>query len=135
MKKRRFYKKKKPLERVSLVGMVRDVFRRDHSVSRVVQGVRKPEQSRYQPPRYHGGNGTYRDGFPEHSREVVLKVDVPGFGVREIDVREEALTVNDRIRVTERFVHQLREKLLGAKIKVVTTRYESHVVDSDDLIL
>lgn len=135
MKKRKFYKKKTLVERGSMVGKVLDVVRNESSAASLVQGVKKNEQCRYQPPLYHGSNGTYRVGFPQHQREVLVVVDVRGLGKRQIDIRNDALKVNGRERVTDRFVEQLREKLIGTELKVVATRYESYVVDTNDLVL
>lgn len=69
-----------------------------------------------------GGNGTYRLGYPETFKELnidFLKIGDIGWGT--IDVRVLALLVNNRKSITEKFVRDLRSKILNKKINIILT--------------
>jgi hypothetical protein len=87
------------------------------SLTRVVSGIKKGCTVPFGVT--CGGNGTYRLGYPEFDRDLVLRFrrnDVVGWG--NIEVRDFALELNDRSKITNRFVDDLRNNLIGKEIVV-----------------
>lgn len=66
-----------------------------------------------------GGNGTYRIGYPEVIKDLNIyfrRIDDIGWGA--IDVRDVALSVNNRSKVTSKFVSEIGDNIVGKIIKV-----------------
>jgi len=66
-----------------------------------------------------GGYGTYRVGYPEVIRELNIhfrRVDDIGWGT--IDVRDLALEINKRSKITKRFIENLKNKLVGQIVTI-----------------
>lgn len=102
------------------------------TLTRIVQGIKKGEG----PPPFTttGGNGTYRYGYPEQYKELVisfLRTDDIGWG--SILARDLALRVNGRERFTDSFEAALRHKLNGKKVSLVRRKGEWHFQDSGAL--
>lgn len=87
------------------------------SLTRTVSGIKKGMP----PPPYAtaGGHGTYRIGYPEVTRELNIafrRIDDIGWGT--IEVRDIVLEINDREKITDKFVEALKNHLAGKIIKV-----------------
>jgi hypothetical protein len=66
-----------------------------------------------------GGFGTYRIGYPETHRDLKLKFrKISGVGWGEIEIRNLALSLNGRSKITANFVEKLNIKLKNQKIKI-----------------
>jgi hypothetical protein len=93
------------------------------TVSRTVQGIKKGESK----PIFAtaGGNGTYRLGYPETSRDLYLyfsRQDELGWGI--IEVRDLFLEVNNRSNITSKSINSLQLKLLNKTIKITSKNNE-----------
>lgn len=89
------------------------------SIIRIVNGVKQGQNPISIYPITAGSNGTYRAGYPEVFRTLFLdfkRKDRIGWG--NMDIREIALQVNDRSKVTPKFVQQLKDRLIGKEIIV-----------------
>lgn len=78
-----------------------------------------------------GGNGTYRLGYPEVSRELNIyfrRNDDIGWGT--IDVRELVLNVNDRSKITDKLIEFLKNKIVGKSIKIISIQNEWKLIDN-----
>lgn len=98
------------------------------TVSGIKQGMSKPFGVT------SGGNGTYRLGYPEVLRELNIyfrRIDDIGWGT--IDVREISLKINERSKITEKFIHTLRTKIIGKTVKIIPSRKNWSL--KDNLIL
>lgn len=81
-----------------------------------------------------GGNGTYRIGYPEVLREVNIyfrRIDDIGWGT--IDVRDLALTINNRSKITDKFIQTLKNQIVGKAIKVVQSKTNWSLKDNSIL--
>ena len=114
-------------------GNVMDVVSETTSIAHIVQGVSQSESRKYQEPYFFGGNGTYRKGYPEVDRHLFLNVKIAGLGNQRVDVREPALDVNGRERITERLIQQLKDKLLGKRVRFGGTNHAFEIYDPGDL--
>lgn len=84
------------------------------TVSGIKQGMSKPFGAT------SGGNGTYRLGYPEELRELNIyfrKINDIGWG--KIDVREISLNINERSKITEKFILTLKNKIIGKTVKIL----------------
>jgi cold shock CspA family protein len=100
---------------VKVTGVRYDV----ESISRIVQGIKKGEGK----PVFAtgGGNGTYRVGYPETTRELLIdyiRTDTIGWGT--IDMRKMVLHLNNRTNITESFVKKLAGQLTGKTVKLAS---------------
>lgn len=99
-----------------------------HTVSRTVQGIKKGEGAPFSATA--GGNGTYRLGYPEISRDLHLyfsRNDLQGWGL--IEVRNLFLQINDRSNITSKSIDSLQEKLLNKTIQIISNGNEWVLVD------
>lgn len=99
-----------------------------HTVSRTVSGIKKGESA----PIFAtaGGNGTYRLGYPETSRNLYLqfsRLDKQGWGL--IEVRNLFLEINDRSKITSKSIDSLQGKLLNKTIQITSNGKEWVLVD------
>ena len=99
-----------------------------HTVSRTVSGIKKDEGA---PPfTTAGGNGTYRLGYPETSRDLFLyfsRQDKQGWGM--IEVRDLFLEINERSKITSKSIDSLQEKLINKTIQITSNGTEWILVD------
>ncbi len=87
------------------------------SLTRIVSGINNGMSKPYGAT--VGGNGTYRIGYPEVLRELNIyfrRIDDIGWDT--IDIRDEALRVNNRKQITEKFVENLKNQLVGKSIQI-----------------
>lgn len=99
-----------------------------HTVSRTVSGIKKGEGA----PSFAtaGGNGTYRLGYPETSRDLFLyfsRQDKQGWGM--IEVRDLFLEINERSKITSKSIDSLKEKLINKTIQITSNGTEWILVD------
>ncbi|MGB5988748.1 MAG: hypothetical protein WBG43_03285 [Marinifilaceae bacterium] len=81
-----------------------------------------------------GGNGTYRVGYPEVLKELNIyfhRIDDIGWDV--IDVRELVLTINNRSKITDKFVTTLKKRLVGEIITIYPKNNEWFIDDNSIL--
>ncbi len=91
------------------------------SLTRTVSGIKKGASAPFGAT--VGGNGTYRIGYPEVLRELNIyfrRVDDIGWGT--VGVREIALNINHRSKITVKFTETLKTKLVGKTIKITPQR-------------
>lgn len=100
------------------------------SLSRCITGITKDKQKFYGSPGsgFFGGNGTYREGYPEEHRELLMTIRIEyekpnprlriPIGIQKVDVRELALSINGREKVTNAFVSNLRRLLIGKRVEL-----------------
>jgi hypothetical protein len=89
-----------------------------NSLTRIVSGIGKGTPAPTGATK--GGHGTYRIGYPEVSKELNIyfrRDDDIGWGT--INVRELALAINDRSKITDLFISMLRDKLVGIVLTIV----------------
>ena len=101
-----------------------------HTVSRTVQGIKKGEGAPFSATA--GGNGTFRLGYPETSRDLYLyfsRQDRQGWGL--IEVRDLFLQINDRSKITSKSIDSLQEKLLNKSIQITSNGNEWVLVDEN----
>lgn len=99
-----------------------------HTVSRTVQGIKKGEGAPFSATA--GGNGTYRLGYPETSRDLHLyfsRNDLQGWGL--IEVRNLFLQINDRSNITSKSIDLLQEKLLNKTTQIISNGNKWVLVD------
>jgi hypothetical protein len=66
-----------------------------------------------------GGNGTYRIGYPEMHRDLLLHFrKIGGAGWGDIEIRNLALNINNRQKITTNFVDSLKEKIVNKKMEI-----------------
>jgi hypothetical protein len=132
MSAKKFYRRR----RVTVFwGNVTDVVYETTSITQIVQGVSHSESRKFREPNFVGGNGTYRRGLPEVYRHLFLYVKIAGYGKQKVDVREPALDVNGRERITERLVQQLKDKCLGKRMRFLGTNHAFEIYDPGNLRL
>jgi len=81
-----------------------------------------------------GSNGTFRMGYPEYVRELNIhfrRIDDIGWGT--IDVRELALSINNRRSITNKFISTLKNKLVGKTVDMVLEKSQLMIKDSSIL--
>lgn len=103
-----------------------------HTVSRTVQGIKKGEGAPFFATA--GGNGTYRLGYPETSRDLYLyfaRQDKQGWGL--IEVRDLFLEINDRSKITSKSIDSLQGKLLNNSIQITSNGNEWILADENVL--
>lgn len=84
---------------------------------------------------YCNGNGQWRT-FPEYYLWIKLVVYKPVQHTVSIDIRDEAINVSGRSRITENYLEMLREENCGKKIGVYVHGYnEVEIADFDELDL
>lgn len=86
--------------------------------SRIVQGIKKGESA----PLFTtaGSNGTYRLGYPEVFRELIIdfkRTNNIGWGT--VHARDLALRFNNRSKITTPFVEALNRKLKGKTVNIL----------------
>jgi hypothetical protein len=100
-------------------GTIIDVKYEQRAMSRGVTGVKHDQSQHFTPSNgYFGGNGTYRSGYPEVYRCLYLIIKLINHPHVKINVRSDALKINDRKNVTEAFVSELRNKLIKKKVEI-----------------
>lgn len=129
MKQKRFILKKKV---VTFSGRVLNIKYEvvDHSF--IVHGVKRTDEKNYQPPVWHGGFGTF-SGYHEVERHLLLRTDIHGYGRQTVDIRQEALDINGREKVTDNFVDKLRTKLVSRELRFRKEGGGFKVFDDNDL--
>ncbi|MDR2793696.1 MAG: cold shock domain-containing protein [Treponema sp.] len=96
---------------------VKDIDYNVWGVSSIVQGIRQCQRIPFGATA--GGFGTYRTGYPEMHRDLKLKFrKIGGIGWGEIEIRNLALNLNGRSKITTSFVENLNNKLKNQKIKI-----------------
>ena len=103
-----------------------------HTVSRTVQGIKKGEGAPFFATA--GGNGTFRLGYPETSRDLYLyfaRQDKQGWGL--IEVRDLFLEINDRSKITSKSIDSLQGKLLNNSIQITSNGNEWVLADENVL--
>ncbi len=87
------------------------------TLTRIVSGIKKGSSAPIGSTA--GSNGTYRLDYPNVTRELNLsfkKSNDIGWG--KIDVRDLALSLNNRKSVTEKFIRDLKKKLVSKEIEI-----------------
>ena len=114
-----------------MFGFIQSIDRSEISLSRCITGISKDKQKYYDAPGsgFFGGNGTYREGYPEVKRELLMTVRIEydkssigtgiPVGIQKVDIRELALIMNEREKITDAFVSSLRRKLIGKRVELV----------------
>jgi len=90
---------------------ITDVTYHVNSLTRIAQGYTKGRSKPFGATA--GSNGTYRLGYPEISKQLLIRfrrVDEIGWG--NIEVKDQALTINSRSNMTGSFVVTLKSKLV-----------------------
>lgn len=113
---------------------ITDVSYSRETLTRTVSGIKKGSV----PPPFStaGGNGTFRLGYPEVYRFLVLsfrRKDQIGWG--KLECHKEVLQVNERRNMTESFVNNLRSKLVGTTLSIFSDGDNWRVKDSSALII
>jgi hypothetical protein len=106
-------------KKIAFEAKVTDVFYDVRSLTRMVQGIKQGEHPPFNTTA--GGNGTYRIGYPEVYRNLYMEFrrnDDIGWGT--IDVRDEALKLNRRAKITDSFVRTLKANLINANIAIAS---------------
>ena len=104
------------------------------SLTRTVSGIKKDMSEPFGVT--SGGNGTYRIGYPEISKELIIyfrRVDDIGWG--KIDVRNIVLDINGRSKITSSLEKTLQNKLIGKKIYISSNRNKWILADNSILKL
>lgn len=100
----------------------------------IMQGIKKGEDVPLGATA--GGDGTYRIGYPEVFKKLIIifkRVDDIGWG--KIEIRELALNLNKRRKITKKFISALENKLLGKIVKVTTNQNNWILADSSVLVI
>ena len=124
-------KKKEP----AYLGIVIDIQKDERSISSIVQGVKQQDQKDYNPPGYFGDNGTYRIDYPNVKRYLYLFVRFQDNEVKRIDVRDDALKMNNRINVSEKMIDTLKKKMTGNEYRFMLLQDRSYLLDKEALKL
>ncbi|MFD2514202.1 cold-shock protein [Pontibacter locisalis] len=114
--------------------LVTDIDYYRDSLTRTSSGYKKGQSAPFGATA--GGNGTYRLGYPEVIRELNLyfrRVDDIGWGT--IDIRDLALKVNGRSKITDRFVSSLNNHLVGRTVSILPKNNEWYLKDSSVLVI
>ncbi|MBL6447593.1 hypothetical protein JMN32_14840 [Fulvivirga sp. 29W222] len=99
------------------------------SLTRTVSGIKKGNPSPLGATA--GSNGTYRIGYPEVLRQLNIyfrRIDDIGWGT--IDVRDLALNINSRTKVTQKLTQELERHLVGKSTKIASNGKEWFLKDS-----
>ena len=81
-----------------------------------------------------GSNSIFRQGYPEFIRELNIhfqRIDDIGWGT--INVRELALSTNNRRSITDKFTNTLKNKLVGKSVNIVLEKSQWVIKDSSIL--
>jgi cold shock CspA family protein len=103
------------------------------SFTRIVQGIKKGNSAPFGSTA--GSNGTYRNGYPDTTRELNLsfkKMNDIGWG--KIDVRSLVLSLNNRKKITNSFVEKLRGKLIGKEVEIFAIQNQWNLRNDSILI-
>jgi hypothetical protein len=130
--KRRYFRKPKV---VTFAGKVLDVKKDEHSVTLVRQGVKQNQIGQYENLGYTVSGGNAWLGFPQIERHLYLYAEISTYGKQEMDIRELALIVNNRERLTDSFVGKLRDRLRGKVMKFHRTDGRFEPYNPEDLVL
>ena len=107
---------------------VTDIKYTKESLTRTVSGIKKGMSEPFGAT--GGGNGTYRIGYPEELKELNLyyrKSDDIGWGI--IEVREKVLKINERTKITDKFIENLKNKIIGKTINIIAHKNEWKLLD------
>ncbi|MDF7812852.1 cold shock domain-containing protein [Hymenobacter sp. YC55] len=111
-----------------------DIKYNTDSLTRIVSGISKGMSAPFGATA--GGNGTYRIDYPEVLRELNIyfrRVDDIGWGT--IEVREIALSINNRSKITSKLIENIRHKIIGKNITVYNKSNKFEIDDNYILIL
>ena len=120
-------------------GEIIDVKKNTFSTAPCVSGISREKSASYTENNgFFGGNGTYRAGYSEYNSFLFLVVKLKGHPLVKINVRDAALKLNQRERITDVFAESLKGKLKGKKVKVeydgcVSGVYKFRLVDTNVL--
>jgi len=98
------------------------------TLSRISSGYKKGQGA--PPLSTAGSNGTYRIGYPETSRELLIdfiRTDDLGWGT--ISARRLTLYVNNREKITESLVEAIKQKITGKTARVIMSNGEWFLLD------
>jgi len=96
--------------------VIRDLSYKTNTLTRIVSGIKGGNSTAFATA---GGNGTFRVGYPEVFRELNIsftRLDDIGWGI--FDIRDLVLSINKRNKITDKFIAQLKEKIVGTKTKI-----------------
>lgn len=113
-----------------LVNLFNDVSFSSHFVSGVKKGSSTPLDATA------GGNGTFRIGYPESSRNLFLhfrRIDDIGWG--DFEVRDLVLDLNERSKITAQFLDQLKNHLIGKLVTICQNNANWVLKDNSILII
>ncbi len=100
--------------------------------TRTVSGIKKGDTKPFFATA--GGNGTFRLGYPETSRELFLKFKrTDGFGNGMIEVREQFLNINDRQKIMHGTIKSLENKIKN-KIVQVTSNGKDWILANSEIL-
>lgn len=92
-----------------VTGKVVGLRRRSLSNSYIIQGIKSNDQHKYNHGGYSGSNGSYSTwGKTEY--ELMLDIEAEGRNY-EVEVRDQALKLNERSKVTDSFISKLKDSL------------------------
>jgi len=115
-------------------GVITDLEYKVHSTSRIVQGIKKGSGIPFFATA--GGNGTFRLGYPEQYRSLLIHFNrLYDIGWGAIDVRDVSLKLNSREKITDSFVNAIKKNLLGKKIRIDNKNDEWVLADESILIV
>ena len=96
----------------------------------IIQGIKRSQVKDYENRGYTVGNGNAWMGYPEVNRSVFLVIQNRKTMKKTLlEIRKQALEINARSRITERFIELLRGKLIGTEVKYITTHYGDYLAD------
>ncbi|SDX59499.1 S1 domain-containing protein [Flavobacterium degerlachei] len=118
----------KDVYKVKIIDLKYDTTSLTRTVSGIKNGMSVPFGAT------DGGNGTYRIGYPEVLRELNIyfrRIDDIGWGT--IEIRELALRVNDRNKITDKLIENLKNKIVGKAINIVSYKGDWKIIDNSIL--
>ena len=117
-----------------MTGEIVDIYSDTQTCVYVKHGVKKKDQYKYE--RCPGGFGTYVTGGTYESY-VYVKVRVDERKtVFEEDIREQILALNNRSKISERLVAQIKQKNIGKRIELESCNGELKInLEQLDLIV
>lgn len=98
------------------------------TVSGIKKGMAKPAGAT------SGGNGTHRIGYPETLKELNIyfrRIDDIGWGT--IDVRDKALKTNNRSKLTDAFIKELKNNIVGKTVTITSNESDWTLKESSIL--
>jgi hypothetical protein len=117
-------------------GRIKKVYQDTARLSYITSGIGKADQPRWDNS-FHGSNGTYCTGSTVY-RFLFINVAVYDLEVKgenttiQIDIRDIALKIFKRKKVTDKFIEMLQSKLTGKKIKIIQKDLD-YFADEDEI--